>query len=199
MKKQVYILSTISFLIISLLCLSYFDFFIFNKKDKISTEIKSERPKSSFNLKRDLLEFRTKMNEPDTIKIWFNHSVCTFQGYERIKISKKSDSIIVSSEFRDETFDDISEWKLMYQQSLPINDANWKFENFIKRNLNRMNKCVTENDRLILQIINKDDKIEFYTNGLVDYNRFLKDYINTMRELLPTKKYFIHDVGIVDE
>jgi hypothetical protein len=139
------------------------------------------------------------MNESDTIKIWFDHSVCTFQGYERIKISKKSDSIIVSSEFKDETFDDVTEWKLMYRKSININDTNWKFEDFIKLNLNRMKKNESENDRLVLQIINKDDKIEFYTNGLVDYNRFLKDYINTMRDLLPTKKYFIHDVDIVHE
>lgn len=139
------------------------------------------------------------MNESDTIKIWFDHSVCTFQGYELIKISKKSDSIIVSSEFKDETFDDVSEWKLMYRKSININDTNWKFEDFIKLNLNRMKKNESENDRLVLQIINKDDKIEFYTNGLVDYNRFLKDYINTMRDLLPTKKYLIHDVDIVHE
>ncbi len=97
MKKKFYILPILSFLIIYLLFLNYFDFSIFNKKDKISGEIESEIPKSSFNLKRDLSEFRTKMNESDTIKIWFDHSICTFQGYERIKISKKSDSIIVSS------------------------------------------------------------------------------------------------------
>lgn len=199
MKKRFYILSILSFLIISLLFLNYFDFSIFNKKDKISNEIVSEISKSSFNLKRDLLEFRTKMNESDTVKIWFYHSVCTFQGYERIKISKKSDSIIISSEFKDETFDDITEWKLMYVKSIHINDTNWKFEDFIKRNLNRMKKNESENDRIVLQIINKDDKIEFYTNGLVDYNRFLKDYINTMRELLPNEKYFIHDVNVIHD
>jgi len=199
LKKKFYILSILSFLIISLLYLNYFDSSIFNKKDKISIEIESEIPKSSFNLESDFLEFRTKMNESDTIKIWFDHSVCTFQGYERIKISKKSDSIIVSSEFKDESFDDTLEWKLMYSKSIHLNDINWKFENFIKRNLNRINKNTSENDRLTLQIINKDDKIEFFTNGLVDYNRFLKDYINTMRDLLPTKKYFIHDVDIVHE
>ncbi|RAR47401.1 hypothetical protein [Flavobacterium lacus] len=199
MKKKFYILPILSFLIISLLFLNYFDFSIFTKKDKISSEIESEIPKSSFNLKRDFLEFKTKMNKSDTIKIWFDHSVCNFQGYERIKISKKSDSIYVISEFKDETFDDIPEWKLMYSKSIQINDTNWRFEDFIKLNLNRMNKSVTENDRLVLQIINKDDKIEFYTNGLVDYNIFLKDYVNIMRELLPSKKYFIHDVDIIHE
>lgn len=199
MKKRFYILSILSFLIISLLFLNYFDFSIFNKKDKISSKIVSEIPKSSFNLKRDLLEFRTKMNESDTVKIWFDHSVCTFQGYERIKISKKSDSIIISSEFKDETFDDITEWKLMYVKSIHINDTNWKFEDFIKRNLNRMKKNESENHRLVLQIINKDDKIEFYTNGLVDYNRFLKDYIHTIKGLLPNKKYSIHDVNVIHD
>ncbi len=85
----------------------------------------------------------------------------------------------------------------MYVKSIHINDTNWKFEDFIKRNLNRVKKNESENDRIVLQIINKDDKIEFYTNGLVDYNRFLKDYINTMRELLPNEKYFIHDVNVI--
>jgi hypothetical protein len=38
----------------------------------------------------DLTDFKKKMTDLDTIKIWFDHSICTYQGAERIEITKKS-------------------------------------------------------------------------------------------------------------
>ena len=179
--------------------LNYNDVFDFNNKDKINPKFKSENPKSTFNLKNDLFDFKNRMEESDTIKIWFDHSVSSFQGYERLRILKKSDSLYISSEFKEEKFTNISEWKVIYTKSIPVNDTIWKFEDFIRRNVNRLKKNISENDRLILQIANNNDKIEFHTTGLVDYNRFLKDYINTMKELFPGKNYYFHDVDIVEE
>lgn len=68
---------------------------------KKETESKTEFPKSDFNLKTDLTDFKRKMTELDTIKIFFDHSVCTYEGYERIEITKKSDSIKVRTEFKE--------------------------------------------------------------------------------------------------
>ena len=35
-----------------------------------------------------LSNFREKLTESDTLLISFDHSVCTYQGYERIEITK---------------------------------------------------------------------------------------------------------------
>ena len=64
---------------------------------KIRTENKTEIVKSEFHLKTDLYDFKNKMTELDTIKLYINHSVCMYQGEERIEITKKSDSIKIQS------------------------------------------------------------------------------------------------------
>ena len=50
---------------------------------------KGTEQKTEFNLKTDITDFKKKMTESDTIKIWFNHSVCTYREAERIEITKK--------------------------------------------------------------------------------------------------------------
>ena len=83
---------------------------------KKETEKKSESVISDFKLKIDLTDFKNKMTELDTIKIWFDHSVCTYQGAERIEITKESDSIKIRTEFREDTFNENPEWKTLYEK-----------------------------------------------------------------------------------
>ena len=129
---------------------------------KNETEQKSVVAKTDFNIKTDLTDFKNKMNELDTIKIWFDHSVCTYQGVERIEITKKSDSIKIRTE-------------LVYEKKIPKTDSIWKIEEFFKRNIEKQKS--EEKDYGTLQIAHNGIKVHYFTNGLVDLNRFMADYL----------------------
>lgn len=166
---------------------------------KKETESKTEFPKSDFNLKTDLTDFKKKMTELDTIKVFFDHSVCTYEGFERIEITKKSDSIKVRTEFKELTFneDQNPNWNLVYEKKIPETDTIWQFGKFIKRNAKR--ETSDNENRGILIIENKKDTIQFYTDGLVDLNHFLEDYYLTMRKLYPENKNGIYGYELVEE
>jgi len=160
-------------------------------KKEMKSKIQS--PKSSdFDLETDLMEFKKRMTDLDTIKLFFNHSVCTYQGYEKIEITKQSDSIKVRIEFKELNFskDDSPEWKLVYEKTISENDTIWPFGKFIERNTNRKTSKKKKHATLIIE--NKKDTIQFYTDGLVDLNHFLEDYYLTMRKIYPENKNGIY-------
>lgn len=161
---------------------------------KKGTENKTELPKSDFSLKTDLTDFKNKMTELDTIKIWFNHSVCTYQGAERIEITKESDLINIRTEFKEDTFDQNPEWKIVYEKQMPITDTIWKMEEFFKRNIQRQKS--EEKEYGTLQVSHNGIKIHYFTKGLVDLNRFMADYFETMKMLYPENKNNIYRVEI---
>ncbi|CAL65924.1 hypothetical protein [Christiangramia forsetii] len=160
-----------------------------------SQEKVSEKNLSKFDLKSDFKDFKSKMEEVDTLEIWFDHSVCTYQGYEKIQITKFSDSIKIKSRFKELSYSDNSEWMKVYERNIAISDTTWKIEKFLKRNKNRIKKDSADYPQLQLKY--KDQKIEYFTDGLVDLNRFLEDYYLTMRKLFPENKNNIYGVDVV--
>jgi len=133
---------------------------------KKETEKKTEFPKSEFNLKTDLTDFKKKMTELDTMKLWFNHSVCTYQGYERIEITKKSGLIKIRTEFKKDTFEKNPEWKVVYEKKIPITDTICKIEEFFERNIERQKS--EEKEYGTLQVLHNGIKVHYFTKGLVD-------------------------------
>ncbi len=164
-------------------------------QEKQKTE--TEKPTFKFDLITDLTNFRQKMTELDTLTISFDHSVCTYQGYERIEITKQSDSINIVSNFKELTFEENSKWKKIYDRKISENDTIWKFEQFLKRNEKRKN--TDQNKRGILMLTNKKDTISYSIDGLVDLNIFLADYYETMRKIYPENKNGIYGIEIVEE
>ncbi|WGK64963.1 hypothetical protein [Croceiramulus getboli] len=158
-------------------------------------ERKKENSVTEFDLVTDFTNFRQKMTELDTLIISFDHSVCTYQGYERIEITKESDSIKIVSNFAELTFDEIPKWKKIYDTKISEKDTLWKFEQFLKRNEKRRNS--DKNKRGILVLTNKKDTIGYSTEGLIDLNRFLTDYYETMRKIHPENLNGIYGVEIV--
>lgn len=163
---------------------------------KKETEKKTELRKSDFNLKADITAFKEKMTELDTIKIWFNHSVCTYQGTERIEITKKSDLIKIRAEYKEETFDKNLEWKLVYEKEIPKSDSIWKIEEFFKRNIKRQKS--EKKDYGTLQVSHNKRRIHYFTNSLNDLNRFMADYFETMKKLHPENKNNIYGIEILE-
>ena len=147
---------------------------------------------SRFELRCDYNDFKTKMTELDTIKISFNHSVCTYEGYERIEITKQAELIKIKSEFKDI---ENPEWHLVYSKNISTTDTIWKFGDFIERNKAKWTK--KGENRRIIQISNKTDTIKMRTDGLVELNRFLTDYYSTMKELHPENKNNIYGNDIM--
>jgi hypothetical protein len=164
---------------------------------KIRTENKTEIFKSEFNLNTDLDDFKNKMTELDTIKLYINHSVCMYQGEERIEITKKSDSLKIQSEFIEYFLNDNPEWKLIYEKKISVADTIWQFEKFIDRNKKRVNSNFKNYGTLTVK--NKQDTIRFYTDGLNDLNNFLIDYQVTMRKLHPENKDNIYGSDFIEE
>lgn len=158
------------------------------------TQNKKVLPKSDFNLATDLTDFKKKMTDLDTIKVFFDHSVCTYEGYERILITKSSDSIKVRSEFKEMSN---PEWNFVFEKKLPETDTIWQFGKMVERNANRIK---SQNDcRRILTVENKNDTISFFADGLVDLNHFLEDYYLTMRKIYPENKNGIYGFDVVEK
>lgn len=157
---------------------------------------KTELEKSRFNIKTDLTDFKNKMTESDTIKIWFNHSVCTYQGYERILITKKSNKINILTEFKEDTFVQNPEWKIVYKKQLPVNDTTWKIEKFFKKNVQRQDS--QEKEFGTLQVSHNGIRIHYFTKGLIDLNIFMIDYFETMKVIHPENTNNIYGEEIIE-
>ncbi len=152
--------------------------------------------KSDFNLKKDFADFKIRMTEMDTINVFVDHSVCTYQGYEHLLITKKSDSIKVRSQFKDYDRQN-ADWELVFEKMLPKNDTIWDFGSFLNRNVNRLTADVEEHAKIIVK--NGGQQMRFVTDGLVDLNRFKADYDSTMRKLYEPTDQFIYGVPIPTE
>lgn len=163
---------------------------------KNETEKKTELRTSEFNLEKDITDFKKKMTELDTLKIWFNHSVCSYQGTERIEITKKSNLINIRTEFKEDTFDKNPQWKIVYDKQIPITDTKWKMEEFFKRNTNRRKS--EEKEHGTLQVSCNGNKIHYFTKGLADLNRFMTDYFETMKKIYPENLNNIYGVEIIE-
>ena len=158
------------------------------------TKRQTEWPKSNFSFKRDFTELTKKMTERDTIKTWMNLSQCTYQGIEKLTITRKNDSIKIQPEFAKSMIAGID-----FKKSKPIwisvNDTTWKFNEYLKRNAYRLQSDSLKFGRL--QISLNSEKLNFFTHGLGDSGKFLIDYCNTMQKLMPESKNHIYGNTVI--
>ncbi len=156
----------------------------------------NEPVKSNFDLNSDYADFKTKMTESDTLNVWVDHSVCTYQGYERLMITKKDDSIKILSEFKD--YDKQNpEWKIVFEKNISESYTTWNFGNYMKRNKNRLTTDSTKYSKI--EVKSGLQKLRFVTKGLVDLNRFKADYDTIMRKLYKPKGILIYGHPIFTE
>ncbi len=155
-----------------------------------------EKVKSNFNLERDFAQFQTKMTELDTLKIWINHSVCTYQGYEKLEITKKNKKIKIKAEYKECTFEKKPKWKVLYEKTISENDTIWNFGKFLKRNEKRLNSKAKKYG--MLQMKHKQNKIQFFTHGLGDLNKFMSEYFETMIKIYPENKEHIYGYEFIE-
>ncbi|MFI8380581.1 hypothetical protein [Leeuwenhoekiella sp. NPDC079379] len=159
------------------------------------TERKTQLPKSDFSLKKDYVELTNKLTELDTIKVWMNLSQCTYQGIEKLTITRKKDSIKIQPEFAESMIvgtEFIKEKEII----ISVNDTIWKFNEFLKRNENRSQSDSLKYGRL--QITLNSEKLNFFTHGLGDSGKFLFDYCRTMKNIMPESDNHIFGVEIIE-
>ena len=152
------------------------------------TEEKIEIPKSNFNLKNDFASLTHKITELDTIKVWTNLSLCTYQGVEKLKITRKGDSLKIEQQFAESMI-----LGAEYINSKPIlihiNDTIWKFNAFLKRQSHRLETDSLQYGRLRITCNKK--RLNFMTGRIGDTAKFLTDYCNTMMNLMPESENHI--------
>ena len=156
---------------------------------------KTELPKSDFSLKKDYAELTNKLTELDTINVWMNLSQCTYQGIEKLTITRKKNSIKIQPEFAESMIvgtEFIKEKEII----ISVNDTIWKFNEFLKRNENRLQSDSLKYGRL--QITLNSEKLNFFTHGLGDSGKFLFDYCRTMKNIMPESDNHIFDVEIIE-
>lgn len=153
---------------------------------------------SEFNLLNDYSDFQNKMTELDTLIVWADLSACTYQGTEKLTISKRNDSIKIESEFSDS----FGNGDLIRQKPIVIseNDTIWNFGNFLSKNKKRIlpiSDSESSEFKLPRLYIECDTtKIHFFTNGLGDLHEFMGGYYIAMRNLNPENKNYIFGVEI---
>ena len=135
---------------------------------------------STFNLKEDLYNFRQKMTVRDTIRIAFDHSICEYQGYEKLEITKSGDSLNIKSEYKDYN-ENNPNWKILYSKRIAIKDTIWNFLEFLKRNDSLMTDIPGDYYNLVIR--HGNNKLSYSTNGLSQRLEFQHDYNQTMRNL----------------
>ncbi len=153
---------------------------------KNQSQNRKVKMKSDFNLEQNYADFQVKMSESDTLRVWINHSICTYQGYEKLEITKKNKIIKVKSEYNESTFEEKQKWKVVYVKTIPENDTVWDFGKFLKRNSKRLKSKTKKYGTL--QIKHKNKKIHFFTNSLSDLNVFRSEYFKTMIKIYPENK-----------
>ena len=159
------------------------------------TERKTELSKSDFSLKKDYVELTNKLTELDTIKVWMNLSQCTYQGIEKLTITRKNDSIKIQPEFAESMIVG-TEFVKEKEIIISVNDTIWKFNEFLKRNENRLQPDSLKYGRL--QITLNSEKLNFFSHGLGDSGKFLFDYCRTMKNIMPESDNHIFDVEIIE-
>ena len=154
----------------------------------------TEQPKSNFDITKDYSEFKTKMTEQDTIKVWTAITACTYQVVEKLTITKKGQQITITPEIKEGLFADK---KFEKQKSITIseNDTIWKFGKFMKKYSNRI---TTEKDSIGKFYIKCNSRKFHFTTKRWD-NEFLLDYCTVMKSIYPKSKYhFYEHIEIVE-
>lgn len=132
------------------------------------------------------------MNNLDTLKIWVDYSACTEQAYERLEVIKIKDSILIKSAYKDSDFDNRQSWSTNYIKTISVNDTIWGFEKFLKKNSFRLKSDTQKYGRIQLQY--KKQKLHFFSDGLGDIARFLRDYNKVMLYLNPQDSKHVYAV-----
>jgi hypothetical protein len=151
---------------------------------------------SSFNLKKDFTQLTHKITELDTIVVWMDMSLCMSQGIEVLTITRKKDSLTIQPKHKESLIID-APYKRGKTIRISIHDTLWKFNQFLKRNENKITTNTSKYGRL--QIYHKTSRLNFITERLSESGRFIADYCNTMSAFTTNNPLCIYENSIIME
>ena len=139
---------------------------------------------SNFNLKNDYAQLTKKMTNSDTIEISTDLSICTWERQETMQITKSDDCLKIDLTIND------ADYETQHQIfKISNNDSIWKIGKYLKRNENRLKSPKPDSyPRMI--IFNKKDTLKYYSDGLIDSNKFIADYYKLMYQIDPTNEIY---------
>ncbi|MFT7900284.1 hypothetical protein VBY74_09895 [Tenacibaculum ascidiaceicola] len=143
--------------------------------------------KSSFNLNKDLKDFKIRMTEFDTLKVKMFIGACTYHTSEKLIISKKKDSLIIQPYFKRNAFSN-QEYIKQKEYSIHENDTTWKFGEFLSSYKNEKQKGKSS---VIFSIKSDTSSLKIYADKIYQRDLIVGDYCTVMKQLIPDSKYHI--------
>ena len=153
------------------------------------TDKKPEPYKSDLKLTENLSDFTDRMTEKDTVKIFAELNMEWWIRRDELTITKKNNEIRLQTTIKeDTTFEMKYEMRTNELPRKVIFNTDHSFEKHFTNRIERTRDTTTR--QYIYKIISPNDTLTFYTNGLSDKGRAVKEYYEFMQRFYPGEKEF---------
>ena len=154
------------------------------------SEKKTEYYISKLNLDENLSDFTNVMNEKDTIKIIAELYMEWWIRVDTLTVTKRNNQTQLQATIKeDTTFEMKYQWRTNKLKPVIIKNYNNEFEQHFSQKIERT-KANSKRGR-IYKILGPNDTLIFYTKGLGDKGREVKEYYKFMRDYYPNEKDFV--------
>ena len=154
------------------------------------TENKNEQYVSEINLTENLSDFTNRMTEKDTIRIFAELNMEWWIRRDELLITKKNNEIQLQATIKeDSTFEMKFQMRTNKLPTIKLKNLNNEFEQHFVNKINRTE--YNSGEQYIYKIMAPNDTLTFYTRGLADKGREVKDYYELMSQYYPNEKEFI--------
>ena len=155
----------------------------------VSCSNPTNKQEHRFDLKKDLYDFSTRMNESDTLIIRANLSLCISQRHEKNIIFKKNKELFITT-IIDETYLDEKDRELGTIKYQYIKTDSLNFENLFHFLENKRATKSSGFNRPTFTVVYKQDSIEFYSDKMKDFIEDTKYYREIQIRRYPEAKAY---------
>ncbi len=153
------------------------------------TDKKPEPYKSDLKLTENLSDFTDRITEKDTVKIFAELNMEWWIRRDELTITKKNNEIRLQTTIKeDTTFEMKYEMRTKELPRKVIYNTDHSFEKHFTNRIERTRDTTIR--QYIYKIISPNDTLTFYTDGLSDKGRAVKEYYEFMQRFYPGEKEF---------
>lgn len=153
-----------------------------NKKNVLKIKLIIKKL-DTFNLKRDVFDFSSKMNEMDTLFLYANLSVCTSWWVEKNMFVKKNGEISLLTNINNDVLCQGDESVTIESEYCYSPTDSLNFEDLFKHMSAKEEDDKDRNSTFLL--VCKKDTMRYYSYDLVDKMQNVDFYIRIKRRLFP--------------
>ncbi len=161
------------------------------------TEKNNNQYISDLNLKENLSDFTNRMTAKDTVRIFAELNMEWWIRRDELLITKKNNQIQLQATIKeDTTFEMKFQMRTNKLPTIQMTNLNNEFEQHFVNKIN-----LTEyhsGEQYIYKIMAPNDTLIFYTIGLAEKGRDVKDYYELMIQFYPNEKEFIQ-IEMIEE